>query len=109
MLTYVGIIVGCICLIAIAIGGYMIHSRMLSQTREIERLSARQVRLEGIVSRPPPKQELLSIFEKTKISKCEDDDCDIRPIRAIATDHDAGTDDEDGGDLKSVSDPPPNC
>lgn len=112
MLTYVGIILGFVCLIAIAVGGYMIYSRMQIQSIELQKISTRQMKLEGIISRPPPKQEILSLFEKVKTPKCEDVDCDIRPIRVVPkndnnnNDHTVVEVADDGGDLKRFSEPP---
>jgi hypothetical protein len=80
MFTYVGIALGCLCLIAIAILGYFLYNRVKVQQSTIEQLIARQISLEGILTRPPPRQELSS-FVGSRALNDDCDDCDIVPIK----------------------------
>jgi hypothetical protein len=78
MLTYIGITVGCICLIAFAVSLYFFHSKIKKQEETIHQMIEKQLRIEAIVTRPPPKQEIMSLFKSFKPDECND--CELEPI-----------------------------
>jgi len=80
MTTYIGIILGCVCLIAIAIGGYYLYNRIVSQQQSIDTVISHQMDIERVLSRPPPRQELYSFMESQK-NDCVD--CEVTPIPGL--------------------------
>ena len=71
MLTYVGIIISCICLVLIAVCGYFLYTKIGTQQTTIEELVHRQLSIEGMLMRPPPRQEVQSLLSDT-IAPCEE-------------------------------------
>ena len=78
MLTYISITVGCICLIAFAVSLYFFYSRINKQDETIHQMIEKQLRFEAIVTRPPPKQEIVSLFNSFRTNECTD--CELEPI-----------------------------
>lgn len=76
MIEYIGIIIGIVGIIALAIVGYYLYKRIGTQQGTIEALIARQRYIDAIISRPPPRQEVASLFGST--SNCEN--CTLRPF-----------------------------
>lgn len=81
MLAYIGITVGCICLIAFAVSMYFFYSRIKKQDETIHQMIEKQLRFESMVTRPPPKQEIASLFNSFKPNECID--CELEPIITI--------------------------
>ncbi len=79
MMTYIGIIIGCICLVAIALIGYFLYKRILNQENTIEEVVSRQLSLESVLTRPPKQQELESLLTTKEDDECSE--CDIVPVK----------------------------
>lgn len=78
MLTYIGLAVGCLCLIAFAVSLYFFNSKIKKHEETIQQMIAKQMRMEAIVSRPPPKHEITSLFRSHTKKSC--DDCELEPV-----------------------------
>jgi hypothetical protein len=79
MMEYIGIIVGVVCVIALAVVGYFLYSRISTQQTTIEQLILRQRSMESAFFRPPPQQEINSLYSKrTTNDGC--DDCVVKPF-----------------------------
>lgn len=78
MITYIGIILGIVCLIAVAIIGYFLYNRISNQQIAIDNVISHQMELERILIRPPPRQELNSFMNKQVNYNCAE--CDVSPI-----------------------------
>ena len=74
---------------------------------------AKQLRIEALVTRPPPKQDIMSLFN-TSTDDCND--CELEPV--LIEHHEDGpsvsaaADDDDGGGLIKPADDTedtPNC
>lgn len=76
MIEYIGVVIGIVGIIALAIVGYYLYKRIGSQQGTIEALIMRQRYIDAIISRPPPRQEVASLFEST--SNCEN--CTLSPF-----------------------------
>ena len=85
-MEYIGIIVGVICVVGIAVAGYFLYSRMSSQQTTIDQLIARQRSMEAMIFRPPPRQELNSLYAKENKSEEDCDDCEVKPFELDRTD-----------------------
>lgn len=71
-------IIGAICVIAVAVLCYFLYRKVANQQEEIEKLIHRQRSLEAFLFKPPPRQEIVSLFEKETRS-CES--CDLNPVK----------------------------
>lgn len=78
MLTYIGIIIGCVCLVLIAVLGYFLYKKIGTHQMTIEQLIERQLAIEGKIMRPPPGEEVNS-FLLDAVDECED--CDVVPVK----------------------------
>lgn len=84
MIEYIGIIVGSICLLALGIIGYFLYNRINTQQTTIEQMIMRQRSMEAVIFRPPPKQEIKSLYGKTTTATEDDcDNCSIKPFTEI--------------------------
>lgn len=77
MYEYIGIIVGVICILAVAVVGYFLYSRMNGHQITIEQMIHRQRSLEAALLRPPPRQEIKSLYKSDK-EDCES--CVVKPF-----------------------------
>jgi hypothetical protein len=81
------VIVCAVCLIAIALVGYYMHSKVSTQNDEILKLTKRCEAMEMLLSGPPPPDDLHSMFTSKQQSKqCESSMCDLEPLRIEAND-----------------------
>lgn len=90
MLTYIGIIIGCVCLVLIAILGYFLYKKISAQQLTIEQLIERQLAIEGNV-RPLPGEEVQSLLDIN--DECEE--CDIVPLKFEEDSEHHGNSDEE--------------
>lgn len=77
MLNYIGIIIGCVCLVLIAVIGYFLYKKIGAQQFTIDQLIERQLVVEGAIMRPSPGSEVQSLVDVTS-EECEE--CDIMPV-----------------------------
>lgn len=77
MLDYIGIIIGCVCLVLIAVIGYFLYKKIGVQQFTIDQLIERQLVVEGTIMRPSPGTEVQSLVDVTS-EECEE--CDIVPV-----------------------------
>src|SRR5579864_214147 len=72
------IIVAAVCVILIGIVGYFLYNKISTQQNIIDELVHRYRSIEAVIYRPPPRQELNSLFKPNATSsKC--DSCMIEP------------------------------
>lgn len=104
MLTYIGIIIGCICLVLIAVLGYFLYRKIGTQQMTIEQLVERQLTIEGKMMRPPPGEEVHSLLLDVA-EDCEDcEDCEVVPVKFDEVAGEVDQVDEDYKDYKDYED-----
>lgn len=82
MIEYIGIIIASICVIALGIVCYFFYNKISAQQITIEQLIMRQRSMEATLFRPPPKQEINSLYDKITVDE-DCDDCAVKPFETL--------------------------